>query len=246
VTVTAFIIHLKRATQRGEHVRGLIARLPVKVEIIDAVDALDMSDDDIDAVYERSLHSPYYPFKLRVSEIACFLSHRKAWQMIVDRNLDAGLIIEDDVDVDDAAFAAQLKLAVDSMLPTDYIRFPRWPRGEKGQEIAREGVNNIIEPELPGLGMQVQLIGRDAAKVLLAATEQFDRPVDTTIQMRWLHPIRVLSARPITIREIDFNLGGTVVQDKNKTLLGRLGREILRPYYRVVLYFYSLIRQGSR
>jgi GR25 family glycosyltransferase involved in LPS biosynthesis len=245
VTVTAFIIHLKRATKRGEHVRELIGRLPVKAEFIEAVDALDMSDDEIDAVYERSLHSPYYPFKLRVSEVACFLSHRKAWQTIVDRNLDAGLVIEDDVDVDDAAFAGQLRLAMDCMQPADYIRFPRWPRGEQGREVVREGVNSVIEPELPGLGMQVQLVGRDAAKALLAATEQFDRPVDTTIQMRWLHPIRVLSARPITIREIDFSLGGSVVQGKNKTLLGRLGREILRPYYRLVVYLHSRMRRGK-
>jgi GR25 family glycosyltransferase involved in LPS biosynthesis len=242
VTVTAFVIHLRRATKRGEHVRGLIERLPVKAEIIDAVDALDMSNTDIDAVYKRSLHRPHYPFELRVSEVACFLSHRKAWQTIVDRNLDAGLVIEDDVDVDDAGFAAQLTLALEGMKSGDYIRFPCWSRGEKGREIAKEGVNSIIAPELPGLGMQMQLVGRDAAKALLAATERFDRPVDTTIQMRWLHPIRVLSARPITIREIDFNLGGTVVQGKNKTLLGRLGREILRPYYRVTLYLYSRMR----
>lgn len=242
MTVTAFVIHLRRATKRGEHVRGLIERLPVKAEIVDAVDALDMSNTDIDAVYKRSLHRPHYPFELRVSEVACFLSHRKAWQTIVDRNLDAGLVIEDDVDLDDAGFAAQLTLALEGMKSGDYIRFPRWSRGEKGQEIAKEGVNSIIAPELPGLGMQMQLVGRDAAKALLTATERFDRPVDTTIQMRWLHPIRVLSARPITIREIDFNLGGTVVQGKNKTLLGRLGREILRPYYRVTLYFYSRMR----
>ena len=106
------------------------------------------------------------------------------------------------------------------MQPADYIRFPRWPRGEAGPEVAREGANSIIEPELPGLGMQMQLVGRDAAIALLAATERFDRPVDTTIQMRWLHPVRVLSARPITIREIDFDLGGTVVQGKNKTFPG--------------------------
>ncbi|ATU90922.1 glycosyltransferase family 25 protein [Phyllobacterium zundukense] len=241
--VAAFIIHLKRATKRGEHVRRLIGRLPVNAEIIDAVDALDMRDGDIDAVYARSLHSPFYPFKLRVSEVACFLSHRKAWQTIVDRNLDAGLVIEDDVDVDDAAFAVQLSQAIAVLQPADYIRFPRWPRGEKGPEIAREGAGSIIEPELPGLGMQAQLVGRDAAIALLAATERFDRPVDTTIQMRWLHPVRILSARPITIREIDFNLGGTVVQDKNKTFLDRLGREILRPYYRVTLYLNNRFRR---
>jgi len=242
VSVAAFIIHLERAAKRGEHVRGLIERLPVKAEILDAVDALEMGEGDITPVYARSLHSPYYPFELRKSEVACFLSHRKAWAAIVDRQLDAGLIIEDDVEVD-AGFAAQLKLAIDTVQPQDYIRFPRWPRGEAGTEIVRDGANSIIEPELPGLGMQMQLVGREAASALLAATERFDRPVDTTIQMRWLHPIRVLSARPITIREIDFDLGGSIVQGKNKTLLGRLKREVLRPWYRVTLYLYNKFRR---
>ncbi|MBZ9655423.1 glycosyltransferase family 25 protein [Phyllobacterium lublinensis] len=241
--VRAFVIHLERAKKRGEHVRGLIGRLPVETEIIDAVDALNMSDDEVRAFYTRSLHSPHYPFALRVSEVACFLSHRKAWQAIVEHNLDAGLVVEDDVDIDDAAFAAQLSLAMDRMQPSDYVRFPRWARGEKGPEVATAGANSLIQPALPGLGMQMQLVGRDAAIALLAATRHFDRPVDTTIQMHWLHPVRVLSARPITIREIDFDLGGTVVQGKSKTVLERLSREILRPYYRVGLYCHSQMRR---
>lgn len=241
--IGAFIIHLKRATKRGEQVGKLVARLPFQVEIIDAVDGQKLDETDIEAVYTRVLHRPYYPFELRPSEIACFLSHRKAWAAIVDRDLDAGLIVEDDVDVDDIAFAAQLQLAMDSLQSADYIRFPRWARGEKGGSIAASGNNSIVEPELPGLGMQVQLVGRNAAIALLAATQRFDRPVDTTIQMRWLHSARVLSARPITIREIDFDLGGSVVQSKNKTVPGRLKREILRPYYRVMLYLSNRLRR---
>lgn len=242
MNVSAFIIHLGRAHQRGEHVKKLIARLPVPAKIIDAIDGQTMSEADTKAFYKRSLHRPYYPFELRVSEIACFLSHRKAWAAIVDSGLDAGLIIEDDVDVDDPAFAAQLKLAMVGLKPADYIRFPRWSRGEKGNVVTASDDNSIIQPELPGLGMQMQLVGRDAAIALLRFTQRFDRPVDTTIQMRWLHPVRVLSARPITIREIDFDLGGSVVQNKNKSVWSRLKREILRPYYRVTLYLYNRLK----
>nr|WP_210278222.1 glycosyltransferase family 25 protein [Phyllobacterium myrsinacearum] len=235
------IIHLKRAEKRGAHVRELMQRLPIEARILDAVDAQKLAESEIAAVYSRrSRHFPPYPFELRVTEIACFLSHRKAWQAIVDDNLDAGLVIEDDVDID-PGFADQLKLAGDTIKPADYIRFPRWARGEEGGEISRQGEISIMQPKLPGLGMQMQLIGRDAAIALLEATKRFDRPVDTTLQMRWLHPVRMLSARPITIREIDFNLGGTVVQGK-KSLSDKLKREVLRPYYRVLLFFYSKIR----
>ena len=43
------------------------------------------------------LYDPAYPFILNNGEIGCFLSFRKAWQNIVDQNLSAGLIFEDDV-----------------------------------------------------------------------------------------------------------------------------------------------------
>jgi hypothetical protein len=31
------------------------------------------------------LHRPRYPFALRAAEIGCFLSHRRAWREILDR-----------------------------------------------------------------------------------------------------------------------------------------------------------------
>lgn len=50
----AFIIHLKRAEKRGAHVRALMQRLPVAAEIIDAVDAQQLSEAEIAAVYSRT------------------------------------------------------------------------------------------------------------------------------------------------------------------------------------------------
>ena len=66
--------------------------------------------------------------------------------------------------------------------------------------------------------MQMQFVGREAARRLLAATETFDRPIDSLIQMQWLHGARVLSARPLVVREIDLELGGTVLQKKKMPL----------------------------
>jgi hypothetical protein len=53
--------------------------------------------------------------------------------------------------------------------------------------------------------------------------------------MQWLHGARVLSARPIVIREIDRELGGTVLQKKEKGLLERLAHEVRRPFLRVAV-----------
>ncbi|HEX8047250.1 glycosyltransferase family 25 protein, partial [Rhizobium sp.] len=72
--IRAFIIHLDRARDRLPQVERLAAMLPVRSEIIQAVDASALPDADIDLVYRRHLHKPRYPFEMSVGEIACFLS----------------------------------------------------------------------------------------------------------------------------------------------------------------------------
>ncbi|MEJ6783840.1 glycosyltransferase family 25 protein [Aminobacter sp. Piv2-1] len=229
--IEAFIIHLERATARRQQVDALAAALPMPANIVDAVDGLTLSDDDIAKVYRRRLHSPRYPFELRKTEIACFLSHRKAWQSILDKGLDAGLIVEDDVDVDVAKLVEILSAVQQTFGSADYLRFPQ-KMNENGQIHAEMGASLVFEPRLPGLGMVMQLVGPGAAAGLLETTCQFDRPVDTTIQLRRLHPIRVLSSRPICVREVSSAFGGSMIQNKGKRIGEVLAREIKRSIYR--------------
>lgn len=240
--IEAFIIHLERATARRQQVDALAAALPMPANIVDAVDGLTLSDDDIAKVYRRRLHSPRYPFELRKTEIACFLSHRKAWQSILDKGLDAGLIVEDDVAVG-PAFGEIVDATKKLVRTTDFVRFPRWDRGENGPETVVGRNMTIMEPRVPGLGMQAQLVGRGAAEALLTFTATFDRPVDTTLQMHWLHSVRVLSARPIAIEEVDHLVGGSVIQNKSKPFGEILSRELRRTAYRLSLKAMALSRR---
>ena len=180
----------------------------------------------------RRLHRPRYPFILSDNEIACFLSHRRAWKTILERELDGALIAEDDVEVDAERFASLWSEVAASATANDFVRFPRWERGESGDGVPGSPVAHLSEPFLPGLGMQMQYVAREAARKLLAATETFDRPVDSVVQMQWLHGARVLSARPIVIREIDFELGGTVLQRKKMPFAEKLIHELRRPFLR--------------
>jgi GR25 family glycosyltransferase involved in LPS biosynthesis len=234
MTVEAFIIHLKRAEKRAPQVESLQARLPLKTHVIDAVDGLLLDQDTVRSVYARHLHRPRYPFELRPAEIGCFLSHRTAWRRIVDGGLDAGLIVEDDVDFD-PAFPPALQSAITLMQPIDYVRFPYRSHTDKGPEVGADAHVSLHEPRLPGVGMQMQLVGRQAAQALLEATERFDRPVDTLIQLRSIPGMRILAARPICIRQIGEQLGGSVVQKKKKPLAESLSREIKRAAYRLAL-----------
>lgn len=228
--IETFIIHLKRAEQRRAHVESVIAELPFKGRIVDAVDGRTITKDEIEQHYQRKLHKPSYPFAMSSNEIACFLSHRKAWQEIVDSNLDAALVMEDDAQPT-GNFQDSLNLAVEHIDKVGFIRFPFCDGREQGEIINNCSSAQLIRPRCIGLGMVAQLISKQCAAQLLRSTEQFDRPVDTLLQMHWVTEIQPQSTIPGGIMEISKTLGGTTLEKRRDGIL-KLKREILRPIYR--------------
>ncbi len=240
--IKAFIIHLSRSKDRQQQVDLLSQTLPVPTDIVDAVDARNLTDEDIRRVYKPGIHAPRYPFALNIREVACFLSHRKAWQAIIDQNLTAGLVLEDDVALT-PDFAAAYSAAAEFFRPGDFIRFPFRSHHEQGPEVFAAHNARILEAKPVGLGMVMQLVSHDAAKRLLAVTQTFDRPVDTMVQMNWVTGLSPLAVVPGGVREVSSQLGGSTIQQK-KPLLEKLKREILRPIYRMRVASYSR-RKGS-
>ncbi|MFP1646719.1 glycosyltransferase family 25 protein [Pontitalea aquivivens] len=235
---------MERATARLAQVRRLRQELPIAPSIMKAVDGASMTGPQ-QAHYKRHLLRPSYPFPLRPAEVATFLSHRACWQAIVNQGLDAALILEDDVALEEPAFSRALEAAQALMVQGDMVRFPIKMR-EKPGKILSAGVDPcVMVPRSIGLGMVVQIVTRDAARVLLEKTRHFDRPVDTYLQMRWDHGLRVLTVWPSGVREISADLGGSLI-GKRRGLWDRIRREILRPLYRLQLSLYQRVKGGKR
>ncbi|WP_299865478.1 glycosyltransferase family 25 protein [uncultured Hoeflea sp.] len=231
--IEAFIIHLARAEARRSQVDRIRSDCPLPVRILDAVDGRALSPADIDAVYCRSgLHTPRYPFEPTIGEIGCFLSHRKAWQAIVASGLEAGLVFEDDVQVDTTAFRAALDLARTHISQYGIIQFQVREITDQGPAIASADAVRLTRPVLVPLRASCTLYSRQAAQQLLDRTLRFDRPVDTFMQMHWLTGLRPLIAVPSGVGDNSREIGGTTIQAKNLPWLKRLRREVLRPLYR--------------
>jgi glycosyl transferase family 25 len=236
------IIHLERSLERKSQVRKLKKDLGYRTKIVEAVDG-SKHDNDFSKSYTSKLFRPHYPFSLRSAEVACFQSHRKCWQEILDRSLEAALIIEDDVDIIDREFKAAVKLAMKEITMGDLIRFPIKLREKpRNRSVIQDNIS-IFEPTLVGLGMVAQIVTYDAARRLLESTESFDRPVDAYLQLRWKHGVRILTLWPNGVREISSSLGGSLIQEKSN--VNRLQREVLRPLYRAKLDIYSRIYEGQ-
>lgn len=231
MNIETFVIHLKRAQQRREHVENLIATLPFRGHIIEAVDGRTISHDEKKQYYQLNLHKPSYPFAMSDNEIACFMSHRKAWRAIVESELDAALVMEDDAQPA-SGFQDSLDLAIAHIDKSGFIRFPFRDGREKGETIQNGDNVKLIQPRCAGLGMVAQLISKRCAEQLLHKTEKFDRPVDTLMQMHWVTGIYPQSTVPGGICEVSNTLGGTTLE-KRRNLRLKLKREILRPIYRL-------------
>jgi glycosyl transferase family 25 len=87
--VQIFVINLPSAIERRKFQQDQLTKLGLEYKILDATS----SDDISDATYKKHYFDWQRP--LRKTEIACYYSHRLAWEMVTKSRKPA-LIIEDD------------------------------------------------------------------------------------------------------------------------------------------------------
>ncbi|MEZ5755967.1 MAG: glycosyltransferase family 25 protein [Paracoccaceae bacterium] len=226
-----FVIHLARAEARRGHVAALRRQSPVPVQVIDAVDGATLDEAVVRAVYQpHDLLAPRYPFAISRGEIGCFLSHRKAWQAILDNGADAGLVFEDDVVLDPDVFPRAVEAVLGWMGRGDWVEFQTRP--VSGALIHEAEGFRIFEPEIPPVRLSAQLIGAEAAARMLAVTERFDRPVDGVVQLLGVTGQRILCVEPSGVRDDTAAAGGTTIQKKGAALWGQVGKSWHRAAYR--------------
>lgn len=240
MALRAYILHLLRAERRRENARNLLRSCGVEGRIWPAVDGSALSLDALQQHHGAHLFAPDYPFALRSGEIGCFLSHRQIWADMQDRAEDAALIIEDDAGLDPQILAQALHLAQTHVQDLGYIQLQTRPVAGPAHLNDQNGPCRLSVPQVSGLRTTAQVVSRWAAAHLLAATEIFDRPVDTLIQSHWRTGLRAAAIHPSGVLEIADTLDGSTIQAARKPLLEKLTREVARARYR------RAVRRASR
>jgi GR25 family glycosyltransferase involved in LPS biosynthesis len=226
--MNSLIIHMTGDTRRAPNVAHLLGTLP-GAEIVDAVRGADMADKIPTA--PGTHFAPPYPFPLSPGEVGCFLSHRACWQLIMDRGMDYALVVEDDFAAAAPFWEDALRLIETHAGPGSFIRLPAKLRERPGRTLAQAGQTRLFVPRVPGLQTVAQVVGRDAARRLLAASAVIDRPVDTFLQMHWAHGQEIHTILPNGVSELTAELGGSTIQRKTRAG-GKLAREWKRAFYR--------------
>ena len=225
----SFIIHMPGDIKRAPNVDTLLQTLP-NAQVVDAVIGKEVLARGDLSPKPGNLHTPRYPFPLSPGEVGCFLSHRACWQKIVDEGLDYALIAEDDLSVDPGLWAEALHLIEGHANIDSFIRLPAKQRETPAQVVATSGQAKLFLPKVIGLQTVCQVVGQSAAKRLLAATNELDRPVDTFLQMYWVTQQPVHTILPNGVSEITQALGGSTIQKKASG--SKFSRELNRALYR--------------
>jgi len=87
--VQIFVINLPSAIERGNLQKAQLAKLGLEFKILAATSVEDISDE----TYKKHYFDWQRP--LRKTEVACYFSHRRAWNRVIKSNKPA-LILEDD------------------------------------------------------------------------------------------------------------------------------------------------------
>ncbi|WP_164660833.1 glycosyltransferase family 25 protein [Tropicibacter sp. Alg240-R139] len=229
----SFIIHMSTSTARRANADALVEQLP-NAELSEAVNGRDPVDIADVQCHPGDLFKPHYPFALRPAEIGVFQSHRRIWRKLVEEDIDVAIITEDDLAIDPDRFSQTLELLREHATVDSYIRLPVKQREAPAQVFAEKGAQKLMLPKIIGLQCICQVVGREAARRLLAVTEQIDRPVDTLLQMHWITGQPVHTVLGTGNREIAAQIGGSTIQKKIRPS-GKLGREWKRGIYRAQL-----------
>ncbi|MDR6265973.1 glycosyltransferase family 25 protein [Roseobacter sp. N2S] len=228
--IETLIIHLARATARRAQVDALLTATPYPARVIGAVDGREMSTAQRAAVIsDQPLFAPSYPFTLSAGEVGCFLSHRAAWQEIVDGGLDAGLILEDDLALV-AGFDAAVACAAQNVGDLGYVQFQ--VREVADNQVIMRGDNvRILQPTVTPLRTSAQMVSRAAAQKLLDLTAQIDRPVDTFLQSHWHTGLHLCCVVPSGVEDRTAQTGGSTIST-GKPFSEKIAREWKRAWYR--------------
>lgn len=209
-----FVINLERSTQRLADISDQLQKQNIDFERIDAVDGRLLTPEQIEQVSPSALAKTSYHRQLGLGEIGCALSHKKAWQQIIDQQLDFAIVLEDDIKLADN-FNQVLDLFIN--LPKsawDFVKL--YPLTRSSQRNIRQCYSYkehefVTYHKFP-LGLQAQVISYQGAVKMVENMPYILQPVDGAFKAWWELDITPFGLMPYCVKndihgESDINPG---------------------------------------
>ncbi|MGU3577272.1 glycosyltransferase family 25 protein [Brucellaceae bacterium C25G] len=236
------LINLDRSNERLVYMQGLLSNLDIGFERIPAIDGKILSHDVLKK--HQTQDNEKHTSILTPSEIGCFLSHRKAWQRLLDSDDNFALVLEDDISV---SADLRLFLSDESWIPANAEIIKVEAYLNKKIKFGKSPFPIHNDRELYRLmsghmGGAAYFISRQKAKQLLKETANFVKPVDVILfENEYLSSSIVYQMIPALVRQYSVSsdpqpgiFSSTIERDeiklphKKSNTLTRCKKEVVR------------------
>jgi glycosyl transferase, family 25 len=210
------VINLDRAAERREAIATRLNQLGVPFEFFRATDGRNLNEAERRNV-DDARRRRYSRFPLTGNEIACGLSHVRAMQQMLDKNLPVAAILEDDAVLTDE-FGDVLK-ALETGGDFDFV-FLQTPtkRGRKRAFVPLQkitGQNALGRVKYMNMRATGYVVSRKGAEKFLVQAQPFVHAIDMAMHRYWENGLDIYGlqnpvvghddAAPSTINEVAGN-----------------------------------------
>jgi len=191
------VISLIDQQDRRERVQQLFKDTNIAWQFLDAVSGKNL--ENYWHHYDQAQRLKTLGYDMRNNEIACFLSHRIAWQQCVENNKPM-LVLEDDIKINPTfqSIAATIP-TIHQLLPELKEHFfVRVGRVNEREHIFIKKINDtqLVRCLKDPMSTIAYLVTPQIAQSLLAHSEKFSLPVDNFLWQGWRHGCHLLDIVP--------------------------------------------------
>ncbi len=233
------VINLDRSADRLAAADAAFGALGLPFRRLPAVDAAALTPAAVAEAYDAAANARDYFAPLHPGEVACFLSHRRAWADLLASEALFAAVFEDDA-APSARLPAVLAALAGHTRDWDVVKL-HGSSTEASATVGPLGAETaLVRPWIVSLSGAAYCVSRAGAAKLLAGTAPFRRPLDVELQHWWEHGLDLLAVRPHAAAVARFPTGSTIRPHRARRRGERLMRELRRPLFRVRLALRSV------
>jgi glycosyl transferase family 25 len=210
------LINLARSTDRLTACAKQLDAYSLPFDRIEAVNGDSLDSTIINNLY--NFNDSSYHKHMTNGELGCYLSHVRAWQKIVDEQLDYAVILEDDILLQEN-IQGGLEAIEYIQQPWDIIKLAEVSAKRKVVHQIPVGDFSLVTYNKVPSRTCAQVVSLSGAKKLLAASSSINRPIDIELQYWWECELSVFGLKPYIVKanhdevsEIDRNLNRNNVE----------------------------------
>ncbi len=228
INIQGLVISLEGSVNRQQKVKAELDKTNLNWHFLDAIRGSALTSNPKE--YQPEKVKNLLGFELTPNELGCFLSHKKAWQECVQKNIPT-IIFEDDFCLL-PHFEKAIHFLVNESNSWNAVRLQGLSDVPQ-EQVKSGGEFSLVRNLGDAVGATAYLLKPSAAKVLIDASCDIYEPLDHFLEHRQKHHLEFLaiSPYPVDITGVE----STIADRPGRTPIrgwGKIKRSVLRAFDR--------------